>query len=69
MDGLLAPTRRVHARGPGAHDGTIGTTAPEHIWGTDATRLWHGTRLQNARKTCQRLAEVVMKRLGVVEDG
>jgi len=38
--GLLAPTRWVHARGPRAHDGTIKTTAPDRMWGTDATRFW-----------------------------
>jgi len=38
--GLLAPTRRVHARGPRAHDGTITTRAPDLMWGTDATRFW-----------------------------
>ncbi len=38
--GLLAPTRRVHARGLRAHDGTIKTTAPDRMWGTDATRFW-----------------------------
>jgi len=38
--GLLAPARRLHARGPRAHDGTIKTTAPDRMWGTDATRFW-----------------------------
>jgi len=28
--------RKVHARGPRAHDGTITTTAPDRMWGTDA---------------------------------
>lgn len=37
---LLAPTRRLHARGDRAHAGTITTTRPDELWGTDATRFW-----------------------------
>jgi len=34
---LLAPTRLGRAHGPKAHDGTITTTRPDEMWGTDAT--------------------------------
>jgi transposase InsO family protein len=37
---LLAPHRRRHARGDRAHAGTIITTAPNELWGTDATKFW-----------------------------
>jgi transposase InsO family protein len=33
----LAPTRLGRARGPKAHDGTITTSRPDAMWGTDAT--------------------------------
>ena len=35
--GLLAPTRAGSPHGPRAHDGTIVTTRPDEVWGTDAT--------------------------------
>lgn len=44
-NGLLAPTRAGNPRGPKAHDGTIVTTRPDEMWGTDATTtatLWEG---------------------------
>ena len=34
---LQAPHRAGHAHGPAAHDGTITTTAPDVMWGTDMT--------------------------------
>lgn len=34
---LLAPTRAGRPHGPRAHDGTIITTRPDEVWGTDAT--------------------------------
>jgi transposase InsO family protein len=34
---LLAPYRAGRARGPQAHDGVIGTDAPDVMWGTDFT--------------------------------
>ena len=34
---LLAPQRAGSARGPRAHDGSITTTAPDVMWGTDMT--------------------------------
>lgn len=37
---LLAPTRRRHVRGDRTHSGTIITTQPDVLWGTDATRFW-----------------------------
>ena len=37
---LLAPYRRRYARGDRAHQGTIITTRPNELWGTDATKLW-----------------------------
>ncbi len=37
---LLAPTRRHHGHGDRAHTGTITTTHPDELWGTDATRFW-----------------------------
>jgi len=37
---LLAPHRRRHARGDRAHQGTIITTRPNELWGTDATKFW-----------------------------
>jgi transposase InsO family protein len=36
-EGLLAPTRQGRTHGPKAHDGTITTTRPDEMWGTDAT--------------------------------
>ena len=36
-NGLLAPQRPGRVRGPRPHDGTITTTAPDVMWGTDAT--------------------------------
>lgn len=35
--GLLAPSRAQRVLGPRAHDGTITTTRPNQMWGTDAT--------------------------------
>jgi len=35
--GLQAPQRVGHRHGPKAHDGTIVTTKPDEIWGTDMT--------------------------------
>lgn len=35
--GLLAPHRERRTLGPRAHDGTIVTTEPDTMWGTDAT--------------------------------
>jgi putative transposase len=35
--GLQAPQRAGHRHGPKAHDGTIVTTRPDEIWGTDMT--------------------------------
>ena len=37
---LLAPTRRQHERGDRAHAGTITTTRPEELWGTDGARFY-----------------------------
>jgi putative transposase len=37
---LLAPTRRRHAHGDRAHAGTIITSRPDELWGTDATKFW-----------------------------
>jgi len=37
---LLVPTRRAHARGDRAHAGTIRTTRPDELWGTDAARFY-----------------------------
>lgn len=37
---LLAPTRWGHAHGDRAHTGTITTTRPNELWGTDATRFY-----------------------------
>ena len=37
---LLAPTRRRHRHGDRAHAGTITTTRPDELWGTDATRFY-----------------------------
>ena len=37
---LLAPTRRRHPHGDRAHAGTITTTRPDELWGTDAARFW-----------------------------
>jgi len=37
---LLAPTRRRHARGDRAHAGTITTSRPDELWGTDATTFY-----------------------------
>ncbi len=37
---LLAPTRRGHPHGNRAHAGTITTTKPNELWGTDATRFF-----------------------------
>ena len=37
---LLAPTRRRHTRGDRAHAGTITTTRPDALWGTDAARFY-----------------------------
>lgn len=34
---LLAPSRGPRSRGPRNHDGTIRTSAPDRMWGTDAT--------------------------------
>jgi transposase InsO family protein len=35
--GLLAPTRAVRVLGPRNHDGTIVTSVPDTMWGTDLT--------------------------------
>jgi putative transposase len=37
---LLAPSRPRHAHGDPAHAGTIVTTGPDEMWGTDATRFY-----------------------------
>lgn len=37
---LLAPTRREHVHGDPAHTGTIITTRPNELWGTDAARFY-----------------------------
>jgi transposase InsO family protein len=37
---LLAPSRPRHAHGDPAHAGTIITTRPDEMWGTDATRFY-----------------------------
>ena len=39
-NGLLSPGRVGRAHGPKAHDGTITTTTPDEMWGTDMTRTW-----------------------------
>lgn len=44
-NGLLAPTRTGNPHGPKAHDGTITTSTPDEMWGTDATTTvttWDG---------------------------
>jgi len=38
--GLLAPSRARRVLGPRVHDGTIVTTEPDVMWGTDATAAW-----------------------------
>ena len=38
--GLLAPQRAGHRHGDPAHAGTITTTRPNVLWGTDATRFY-----------------------------
>lgn len=38
--GLLAPRRLGPPNGNPAHDGTITTTRPDEMWGTDATRFY-----------------------------
>jgi putative transposase len=38
--GLLAPSRSRRTLGPRTHDGTIVTTQPDEMWGTDATAVW-----------------------------
>jgi transposase InsO family protein len=38
--GLLAPSRARRVLGPHVHDGTIVTTEPDVMWGTDATATW-----------------------------
>lgn len=38
--GLLAPGRARRVLGPRVHDGTITTTEPDEMWGTDATATW-----------------------------
>jgi putative transposase len=38
--GLLAPQRAGHPHGDPAHAGTITTTRPNIMWGTDATRFY-----------------------------
>ncbi len=37
---LLAPSRPRHAHGDPAHAGTIVTTRPDEMWGTDGTRFY-----------------------------
>ncbi len=37
---LLAPHRRRHRHGDRTHQGTIITTRPDELWGTDATKFW-----------------------------
>src|SRR5438132_3502415 len=37
---LLAPSRPRHEHGDRAHAGTIITTRPDEMWGTDATRFY-----------------------------
>jgi putative transposase len=37
---LLVPSRPRHAHGDPAHAGTIITTRPDEMWGTDATRFY-----------------------------
>jgi transposase InsO family protein len=37
---LLAPTRRDHVHGDRTHRGTIITSRPDELWGTDATRFY-----------------------------
>lgn len=39
-NGLLSPTRVGKPRGPRVHDGTIITSSPDEMWGTDGTRIW-----------------------------
>ena len=41
---LLAPYRRRHRHGDRAHRGTIITTRPNELWGTDATKFQLGLR-------------------------
>jgi len=38
-DGLQAPHRAVHVRGPLVHGGTIIPMGPNRMWGTDATQV------------------------------
>jgi hypothetical protein len=37
---LLAPTRRDHVHGDRTHSGTIITSRPDELWGTDATKFY-----------------------------
>jgi putative transposase len=39
-NGLLSPSRIGKPRGPRVHDGTIITSSPDEMWGTDGTRIW-----------------------------
>ena len=39
-NGLLSPSRVGRPRGPRVHDGTIITSSPDEMWGTDGTRIW-----------------------------
>jgi transposase InsO family protein len=41
-NGLLAPTRIGHRHGDRSHSGTITTTRPDELWGTDATVFYAG---------------------------
>ena len=38
--GLLAPGRPLRELGPRTHEGTIVTSKPDEMWGTDATVVW-----------------------------
>ena len=40
LAGLLAPQRAKRRRRPRSHDGTIIPSAPDLLWGTDATMAW-----------------------------
>ncbi len=41
-EGLLAPQRAGHRRGPKAHEGSITPTLPDLLWGTDMTTTLTG---------------------------
>ena len=60
---LLAPSRPRHEHGDPAHAGTIITTRPDEMWGTDATRFYTERELKRVQA---KVGELTMK-LEIVE--